>query len=71
MTKPSIEDLLIGTLAAVTEMLPKHARECRVHDTHPGYGDTYCDCTMQYIRNSTRELLQRARSRTTDQNEPA
>lgn len=50
-------DLLRGMVAMLIEMLPRHTRECRVHRTHPSYGNEYCDCKMQEMRDKSRKLL--------------
>lgn len=52
------QEILLRTLLALAvEMLPRHAVDCGVHDAHPSYGDTYCDCKMRSLRKNCRELL--------------
>lgn len=53
----NLEKLLVGILASVVELLPRHTAECGVHDAHPSYGDEYCDCNMAKVKRRLRRLL--------------
>ena len=43
-------------LKCLVELLPKHTTNCGVHNAHPSYGDKYCTCKINEVREAVRKI---------------
>lgn len=50
-------ELLRHMVALLVELLPRHSSDCGVHYAHPSYGDKYCSCSLDEVREGARALV--------------